>query len=51
MGHSHKEIIVEALKAWKFLSSDDHLAGALLGILGAVAKAAGNLGELLSLVA
>ncbi|CAM3218480.1 MULTISPECIES: hypothetical protein [Corynebacterium] len=42
---------MEALQNWAFLSSDAHVAGALLGILGAVAKAAGNLGELIGLVA
>ena len=51
MGHSHKEIIVEALNAWKTLSSDDHLAGALLGILKQLAGLAGNLADLLGLVA
>lgn len=42
---------MEALANWAFLSSDKHVAGALLGILKALAEAAGNLAELLGLVA
>ena len=42
---------MEALANWAFLSSDAHVAGALLGILKQVAGLAGDLGDLLSLVA
>lgn len=42
---------MQALNNWAFLSSDGHVAGALLGVLKQVAGLAGNLADLLSLVA
>lgn len=42
---------MQALLNWKYLSSDDHVAGALLGVLKQVASLAGNLADLLGLVA
>ncbi|WP_297586832.1 hypothetical protein [uncultured Corynebacterium sp.] len=42
---------MQALLNWQYLSSDAHVAGALLGILKQLAGLAGNLADLLSLVA
>ena len=42
---------MQALNNWAFLSSDHHVAGALLGVLKQVAGLAGNLADLLGLVA